>query len=334
MSEFDTVISTRVRLARNVKDMPFPAKLSNDERIYSVLMAGVQNAASRIDDFTFYKLSNLSEMERMSLFEKHLISIDLLNNVDKGAVFINNDGTMSIMINEEDHIRAQALLSGFQPEKAYKLINDFDNELAKEIPLAFDDKYGYLTSCPTNLGTGMRLSIMMFLPALTVTQRAAGLLASAQKAGITSRGFYGEGSDNDGYIYQISNQNSFGLSEAEILKRVSNAVKKISDEELNSRQALYKTDQTEMKDKIFRSLGLLTCAYVLPRKEFMSLLANVKLGVYYKLLDIPYQELNALLLDTEQSNLCKITKKALSEREIDVARAVLCRERLKSYLKF
>ena len=199
----DVVISTRVRLARNAEGIPFPRKL-NDERAFSIIMKAGETTAKSLFGFKFYQMGHLEDIDRQAIFERHLISRDLTQNLKTGAVIISDSEDMSIMINEEDHYRIQAISKGFDIKDAYQRAVDFDNALAGNIKLAFTDKLGYLTSCPTNVGTGLRASVMVFLPALTMSGKINPLIDSIQQLSLTVRGVYGEGSGADGYMYQIS----------------------------------------------------------------------------------------------------------------------------------
>ena len=212
----DVVISSRIRLARNVNDIPFPSRL-NDERA-SLIARKVYDSLQAGDSYDLYKMSNISEIDGNVLMEKHLISADLLNNNQFGAAIINESETVSIMINEEDHIREQSILKGFNLKEAYEKINAVDDCIAARIRFAFDPRLGYLTSCPTNLGTGLRASVMMFLPGLSITKNLDSCVNAVSRLNMTVRGVYGEGSDADGFLYQVSNQKTLGVSESEIIQ--------------------------------------------------------------------------------------------------------------------
>ena len=316
----EVVISSRIRLARNVSDLPFPSKL-NDERA-SLVARKVYDAVNPTDNYDLYKMSNISEIDGNVLMEKHLISADLLHNNQFGAAIINESETVSIMINEEDHIREQCIMKGFRLPEAYDKINAVDDVISAKIKFAFDPKLGYLTSCPTNLGTGLRASVMMFLPGLTITKSLDSVLSAVSRLSMTVRGVYGEGSDASGYIYQVSNQKTLGVTEAEIIASVETSIKHIVDAELKSRDMLLKSNEAELKDEILRAYGILSCAYKMSCREFMKLAALVKLGGYYKLLKISDRNrLEKLITDVQPANLISICAKKLDADERDVYRA-------------
>ncbi|MEG1646738.1 MAG: protein arginine kinase [Clostridia bacterium] len=333
MSKYDDiVITTRVRLARNINELPFPHKLTGqEEEIYSILYKNIEEVCKKMFKVNFFKMNKLSEIEKVALTEKHLISKELMQKNDIGAVAISEDESISVMINEEDHIRAQCVLKGLNLESAYDVINKLDDLLNEKINYAYDNELGYLTSCPTNLGTGMRASVMLFLPALTITGNISNIINNAQKAGITTRGVYGEGSEAEGYFYQISNQASLGLNEIEILNRVKNVVTNICETEIIEREKLIKLSKVEIQDSIMRAFGILTHARTITSSECLGLLAKVKLGVSYELLDVPNDLINNLYTLIHPANLCLISKKALEVKDRDIIRAKLVREKLLPY---
>lgn len=325
----EVVLSSRIRLARNVSDLPFPSRL-NDERA-SLVARKVYDAVNPTDNYDLYKMSNISDIDGNVLMEKHLISADLLHNNQFGAAIINESETVSIMINEEDHIRAQCILKGLALREAYDKINAVDDVISSKIKIAFDPKLGYLTSCPTNLGTGLRASVMMFLPGLTITKSLDAVLGAVSRLNMTVRGVYGEGSDASGYIYQVSNQKTLGVTEGEIIDSVETSIKHIVDAELKSRDMLMKNNEAELKDEILRAYGLLTNAYKMSCREFMKLAALVKLGAYYGLLNISDRaRLEKLVTDVQPANLIALCAKKLDADERDVYRAEYASKVLKS----
>lgn len=316
----DVVISSRIRLARNVNDVPFPSRL-NDERA-SLIARKVYDSLQASDSYDLYKMSNISEIDGNVLMEKHLISADLLNNNQFGAAIINESETVSIMINEEDHIREQSILKGFNLKEAYEKINAVDDCIASRICFAFDPRLGYLTSCPTNLGTGLRASVMMFLPGLSITKNLDSCINAVSRLNMTVRGVYGEGSEADGFLYQVSNQKTLGVSETEIIDSVETSINHIVDTELRAREMLLRNNETELKDRIMRAWGVLTNAYTLSTDEFMRLTAFVKLGVYYGLLRVSDRaRLEKLITEAQPANLINISGKQLDATERDLYRA-------------
>ncbi|MEG1536485.1 MAG: ATP--guanido phosphotransferase, partial [Clostridia bacterium] len=256
-SEKDIVYSTRVRLARNITALPFPNKLNGEEEIYSVLMKNVDEACNKFCKTTVYKMSELSAIDGRALVERHLASPDLIANCPYGALILNKNEDISIMLNEEDHIRAQCIMSGWQLESAYNRIAKIDEEIAKRVDYAFDKNFGYLTACPTNLGAGMRASAMLFLPALSMSGSINSILNEYRANGITVRGVYGEGSKVEGYLYQFSNQASISLSEKEIINTMNMVIRKLVDAEKIARKNLSNSRVVELKNEIMRAYGIL-----------------------------------------------------------------------------
>ncbi|MDE7464217.1 MAG: hypothetical protein K2M48_04215 [Clostridiales bacterium] len=210
--EDNTIVSTRIRLARNVDGLPFPHKLK--EIPARQITDGVERALSKIDRFTRFDMSGISQLDGTILQEKHLISPDLLTESPFGSVLINSDETVSVMVNEEDHIREQVILPGLSLDKAYARIDAIDDAISGSVKLAFSPRFGYLTSCATNLGTGMRASVMMFLPALTIKGLMDACINDVGRLNMTVRGVYGEGSNAEGYLYQVSFLSSLGITES------------------------------------------------------------------------------------------------------------------------
>ncbi|MDE7405307.1 MAG: protein arginine kinase [Clostridiales bacterium] len=325
------IISTRLRLARNIAGLPFPHKLS--ELPARKIIDNVQNALAPVDKFSRYDMNDISQLDGTILQEKHLISPDLLQDCPYGSVLISADENVSVMVNEEDHIREQVIMSGLSLDQAYDRVNRIDDVLGKNLNFAFDGRFGYLTSCATNLGTGMRASVMMFLPALTIQNMIDGCINGVARLNMTVRGVYGEGSRAEGYLYQVSNQRSLGLRETDIIDSVKGAINHIVDAELKARQLL-KRDEAELKDKIYRAWGTVTNAYKLSTEEAMQYLALVRLGHYYGYIDIP--DLNAfqkLITDCQPANMQKAGGYNMSVDERDVLRARHIATALTSFCK-
>lgn len=326
----DVVVSTRIRLARNIKGLPFPKKLTNQPEIEKVLVQGVRNVCNRLYKYNYYSMNKLNEIDRLALLERHLISPNLVSNVANGCVIIgkDDDKDISIMINEEDHIRAQCLLRYYDLEGAYRRMDEFDNALANEMDIAFNENLGYLTACPTNLGTGLRASVMLFLPALTQTRKLGSIIREVQRVGLTVRGVYGEGSKSEGYMYQISNQLTLGISELEIIKRVKSIVNGICRDELRERQTLYRELGIDFEDEVMRSYGILKYARKMTSKECMEYLANVKLGASMGIISVDLQKINYLIELAQPANLCHYGGRVLQEEERDELRAKLISQQL------
>lgn len=323
----DIMVSTRVRIARNLKKYPFPNKISKEDA--SSVCEEIKNSifksnSALSDEFEYLELANASPVSIRALTEQHFISPDLAKS-RYGGVLINKDKTMSIMINEEDHIRLQVILPGFNLKEAWETADRVDDLIEENTDYAFDEELGYLTSCPTNLGTGLRASVMMHLPALTMTGEISNIIASAGNLGIAVRGIYGEGSEALGNLYQISNRITMGLTEAELIEKVSNVAKQIEEYEQKSRAGLMKNNQSILSDKVWRSYGILKYSRKISSKESKSLISNVILG---KALDIIKEPVNfpliELMVKTEPAVIADSLEMSAEER--DIKRAQLIRD--------
>lgn len=281
---FESVaVSTRMRLARNFADYPFPGRLLKDahaEEQAKEIVRLITAALSGVDQFTLYELKNLSD-ERMALLsERNLISRDLIRNRRISSALISSDEIISVMINEEDHVREQYFMHGFDLARAWERITGLDDAISESVPFAFDEEFGYLTACPTNLGTGLRASVMLFLPALSRRGKMArDVVPELLRLGLTSRGAYGEGSGAEGDLFQVSNEVTLGVSEEEILSIVGDAVASIVEEELMERARMKAEEGIALRDKICRAYGVLTNCRLLEEHEFLRHLADVKLGL-------------------------------------------------------
>jgi len=328
--ESDIVISSRIRIARNIESMPFPHYL-NDEKskeIIDMVYKTIIGANSSIaNNFDLIKIKEINLVDRLNYVEKHLISPTLARNILGGAVAINKEETISIMINEEDHIRIQCLLPGLQLDHCLDMGDKIDDLLEENIKYTFDEQLGYLTSCPTNVGTGIRASVMVHLPALSLTGYINGVFHIASKIGLTVRGIYGEGTQYLGNIYQISNQVTLGASEEEIVANLKNVTMQIIQNERTARDHLLKTKSIELEDKVFRSYGVLKNARLLTSNEAMQLISDVKLGVNLELIkEVTTERLNELIAIIQPGYLQKYFKSELTGIERDVKRAQLVRE--------
>ncbi len=323
------VVSSRIRLARNFENIPFPSKISQDEA-FSVVMKKTYDSIQKLGDYKIYTMETLPSLSRQVLFEKHLISKNLIEEPNFSAVVLSADEKISVMINEEDHIRLQCILDGFNLDEAYKQINVVDDAILKDNNIAYTTELGFLTACPTNLGTGMRASVMLFLPALSMLGKIDELVDVVHKFGLTVRGATGEGSAADGFLFQISNQVSLGLSEEKIIEKVKNTVLKICDIELNARSELMLRDPELITDECMRAYGLLSCAYKMTSKEFNTLFAKVKLGVCLEILKCKDKELlKSIEKIVQPATLLEVSQKELDGDERDVFRAEYLRKTLK-----
>lgn len=315
----DIAISTRIRLARNIDGIPFPQFLADKKTTSDKIKNAVLDSNSTLSkDFEVIELDAITPAKRRSLYEEHLISPAMLEGQGQ-SVLINKDRTMSCMIMEEDHLRLQVILSGFAVDEAYDTANRVDDVIEESLCYAFDDEFGYLTSCPTNAGTGLRVSVMLHLPALTATGKINGIISSASRLGIAVRGLYGEGSKAEGNLYQISNQVTSGLTEREILDKVKNIVNQITDLEKQEREDLYKSDPDGFEDKLWRSYGMLKYARSISSSEAKTLLSNVMLGRSMGIL--PKEGISPMecIIESEPSILSG--EKNLSPSERDKVRA-------------
>lgn len=335
INEFDEnnkmILSSRIRIARNLKGVPFPDKLDVDKgrEIIKKVEDAFYTSAHTSENFKSNYLWNNDEIQNYSLIEKHLISPKLISNSQKSGFIMDKQETTNIMINEEDHIRIQCITSGANLEEAYDMADKVDNLLEEKIDFAFSEKLGYLTACPTNIGTGLRTSVMMHLPALIMNNQINDVMNALTQVGITIRGLYGEGSDAEGNMFQISNSLTLGLSEEDILNNLSAVVSQIINQENYSREKLYKTYKYELEDKMFRSVGILKSAVLLSSKESLKLLSNVRMGVEMGIINnVKLSDLNHLLIDIHPANLQLAVGKKLSDKERDIERAKLIREKL------
>lgn len=268
-------------------------------------------------------------LDKEILVEKHLISPQLTNPKRQGAVVLSEDETVSIMINEEDHIRIQCIFPGLQLEEALKQANEVDNILEKELPYAFDEQFGYLTSCPSNTGTGMRASVMMHLPALTMTKQMNKIMPAISRLGIVVRGSYGEGSKALGNVYQVSNQVTLGKTEEEILEELSNVTARLIAHERQARKNLLEKSRTALEDRLYRSLGTLVYARLLQSGEAAKCLSDVRLGVDLGLIEgVDVSIMNELMIFMQPGFLQQYANSELTQEERDIFRAKLFRERL------
>lgn len=325
----DIVMSTRIRLARNLKGYRFPIAFTEeqamavDREIAAVLLDSEERG------YAYTKMADLPALERQILVEKHLISPQLADPDRHGAVILSEDETISVMVNEEDHIRIQCIRPGLQLEAAYQQANFVDNYLEKELPYAFDEDFGYLTSCPSNTGTGMRASVMMHLPALTITKQIDRIIPAISRLGMVVRGSYGEGSEAPGNVYQISNQMTLGKTEQEILEDLGNITSRLIAHERKSRELLLAKSRLSLENRLFRSLGTISFARLLPSGEAARCLSDVRLGIDLGIIqDIDVSILNELMIFMQPGFLQQYAGTELGQEERDVFRAKLFRERL------
>ena len=318
----DVVLSTRVRLARNLKGIPFPNTMSESDG--EKVIEKVSEALSKLNyKFNLVRLNEISDMERQKLFEQHFISPQMLKNPEHKAVFISEDEAVAIMINEEDHIRFQSIYAGSESEKAYDLVSKIDDFLGENLQYAFHRKYGHLTACPTNVGTGMRISFMLHLPALCMSRMADNLFATVAKLGVTVRGMYGEGSKSRGYIFQISNQITLGKDEKELSENLTNIVNEIISKERELRQRILKDKGVELEDKILRSFGVMKYAKKISTDELSGLISNVRFGISLGIIkDITINKLNEIMVVTRPAHITALGAANSFERDVKRAEVI------------
>lgn len=323
------VPSSRIRLARNLRQFPFEGRM--DENQKEELIRLVQSAVEKIqlgsNQFRYLRLKEMSDLEVQALFEKHLISYELMKNRPFGYVAISEDDSISIMVNEEDHIRIQVLRSGFELEQALELANRIDDVLDHELNYAFDNKLGFLTACPTNLGTGLRASVMLHLPGLHRANAIEPLANNVGKLGLTIRGSYGEGTEVEGDMFLLSNQITLGISEEAAVDNVKSVAEQILEREQKARDKM--KEDIRYRDNIMRSYGILQYAELLSGSECSQLLSNLRLGVSLGLFpSVEEGQLNRLSFEYKAASLCIAAGESLDVVQRDAQRAKFIRSAL------
>lgn len=331
----EIVMSSRIRLARNLQEVPFPHWGSPRDRaqVLARVEEGVRGSKF-LKGSLVLKIGELSELDRQFLVERHLISREQAAGgakaaADEKAVVVSDREIISIMVNEEDHLRLQVLQSGFNLQEAWSVLSQIDAELEPVLSYAFLPEWGYLTACPTNVGTGMRASCMLHLPCLVMTKQIDRVLHAITKLGLTARGLYGEGTEAAGNFFQLSNQVSLGVSEEEILDNLGRLIKQVIEQEETARRALLNQSREPLEDRIWRAHGTLKSAHLITSNETVELLSLVRLGVDMGLLPTLERALvNRLFIQTQPAHLQKLEGRPLSPSERDARRAKLLRESL------
>lgn len=326
------VLSTRVRLARNVAGCKFPSSADSDTKKRVVAYFDSAMTRSRmLSEGQYVKASDISELDRDFLIERHLISPTFLTGDASKALFIGQTEQVSIMVNEEDHLRVQALAAGFDPQAAFNHANRYDGEIGKYLEFDYDPDFGYMTACPTNAGTGMRASVLIHLPGLVLTRDIEKVISRITRSGLMVRGFYGEGSDVLGNLFQVANQNTLGISESEILNQLSRVTREIIEAEATARQRLMDEAADMVEDKIWRAYGILKYAHVLTSEEVMNLLSAVRLGHALKIIDfLNIALINEILLLSQPAHLQKFYGQEMDVNKRDFVRAQMVREKLRN----
>ncbi|MFA4991973.1 MAG: protein arginine kinase [Candidatus Omnitrophota bacterium] len=326
----DIVMSSRIRLARNLADFPFShwATKKEQEGVLKVTKEVIM-ASKKMKDPLFLEIGGLDNIDKQFLVERHLMSKEHMIDAENKGVVVGEEEIISIMINEEDHLRMQVMKSGFDLKEAWRIINDMDNEMGAALDFAYSVDLGYLTACPTNTGTGMRASVMLHLPSLVMTKQIGKVLQAITKLSLTARGLYGEGTEASGNFFQISNQVSLGHKEEDIIDNIERIIKQIVGHEKSARETLFSQNREAFEDRIWRAHGTLKSAHIITSNETIDLLSLVRLGVDLGLIkEVDRTMLNELFIITQPAHLQKMEKKKLTPNQRDVKRAEIIRERL------
>ncbi len=325
----EIALSTRVRLARNLANRRFPTHPDQSER--REILDEIRDAFQLVEgdrNFTWHELDGQLPLDRRILMERHLISRELADGSGPRAVAFDQGETITIMVNEEDHLRMQSMRSGLRLREAYDSLNELDDELSAHLHFAFDPVYGYLTSCPTNVGTGLRASVMLHLPGLVMTQHIEKVFRALYEMRMTVRGFYGEGTEASGELYQISNQVTCGRTEHDILDDMEAAINSIIAYEEQARQELLANDRPRLEDRVWRSWGTLNNARLMSSDEAMRHLSSLRMGVVMGLLSdsLKLEELQRLFLFSQPAHLQRLEGRELGSSDRDLVRAEFLRK--------
>ncbi|MGM0500490.1 MAG: protein arginine kinase [Bacillota bacterium] len=328
--EKDVVLSSRIRLARNLKKYKFPNRSNLEEKTKLINHLEDKIFFLKNQNYNFYLMDNLNETERNVLHEEYLISRNHVQYSEARALFLNNEKNISIMINEEDHLRIQILKPGLEFDNIWHEINSLDDQLEKNLEYAFSEKWGYLTSCPTNIGTALRASVMCHLPALVLSGEIDNILGAVGKFGLTVRGISGEGSNSEAELFQISNQITLGFSEKEIIDKLESVIKQIIAEERKSREYLLGNNFFNLKDNVLRSLGVLKYAYQLEEAEALKYLSRIKFGQDTNLIDEKLDKnlFFKLLFKIKNAHLQYGSKEKLNREKLNIKRAEIIKNEL------
>lgn len=331
----EIIISSRIRLARNMSDIPFP-QWATDQQLAKIgeQVQEAISASSFLSELSFISMDKLSSLDKLSLSEEHVISPQFAETSKGAFLAISDSHNISIMVNEEDHVRIQVLSAGNGVDNSWTLANKVDDELGKNIKFAFSEKWGYLTACPTNVGTALRVSLMLHLPALVMTQQMPSLLQMVNQVGGVVRGLFGEGTHSVGNFYQISNGSTLGRREEEVVEHIKNIGLQIADKEKSARKVLLSQAKDKLSDHSHRALGILKNAKLMSFEEAMELLSMLRLGMDLKLIDsININELNKLIIEMRSAHLSSIKGLHLNPKEEEQARTVLIQSILKKRRK-
>ena len=322
----DVVISTSIHLARNIKQFPFPASLSMQDKLK--VNSVIKNATDELKDYSFnyYEMKTLSQAEVVSLAERHLVSPEFASSRDGRALLLTEDEAVSVMLNEEDHIRLQVMYAGFALDEAYRTADKIDSQLSEVLQFAFDDRLGYLTQDPTSLGTGMKASVVLHLPALVSSSQITKLITTVSKLGLSLRGSYGEGAEAKGDLFRLSNTITLGISEKAAIENLKSIALQIAAQERVAREEIFKAPVTE--DRIFRAYGVLKYARMIDTSEFMELISLVRLGAVKGVINMDCAQIEALMIHMQPATISLSVDRPLDRIERDKLRAQLVRQNL------
>lgn len=329
--ESDIVISSRIRLARNLAEFPFIRRCNDADRLaIEKLVRERLQKVTQWGEVQYIDVSSLGTLDRQFLVERQLISRELADGKGARGVAIDEQETFAVMVNEEDHLRIQVMHSGFDLAATWAQINRIDDAIEEQLNYAFHENLGYLTACPTNVGTGLRVSVMLHLPALVLTRQIDKVFRGLQKISLAVRGMHGEGSQAMGDFYQISNQITLGRSESQLIEEVGDVVPAIIDYERKAREFLYKQSHKDLHDKVSRAFGILSTAQTISSEETLLLLSSIRMGVNLGLIhDLEMSTINQLFIHTQPAHLQKLRGVEMDTAERNVERASYLQEHLR-----
>ena len=334
--ESDVVLSCRGRLARNITSIPFPAQADETmlKKVLEKIKATLPDLCETMgQNFTWFDLADISEVDRLVLVERHVISPLQAAQPLYRAVIINNDNSISIMVNEEDHLRIQVMLPGLNLGKALEIADKIDDVFEKHVDYAFNETLGYLTACPTNIGTGLRVTAMLHMPGLVLNQQVENMARAAAQVGLIVRGMYGEGSEIVGDIFQVSNQLAMGYSEMELAESMTAMLRQIAEQERTTRQLLFEKKRISMEDMIWRAYGTLSFARVLDNVEAMGLYSKLLLGIDLNIISLDKDVLYSLMIETRPNHVIRILSEMDNKITKEELRALIVRNKFEEVTK-
>lgn len=326
----EIVMSTRVRLARNLRDLRFAHRADDEDRLHVLeeVVTAIRETGA-VGEMAVIRTDEIPEADRGFLMERHLVSNEMVTNAKPAAVIVGRDECSSVMVNEEDHLRIQTMQSGFQPTRTWEMADEIDSKLENRLGYAFSEEWGYLTACPTNTGTGLRVSVLLHLPGLVLTGQIARALKGIAQVGLAVRGLYGEGTEAMGNFFQVSNQTTLGQSERDIIGSLERVTRQVIEHEGTARRILLKDAKPQIEDKVWRAFGLLKYGRLMRPAEVMNLCSAIRLGLGLGLVSgLSYGLLNSLMVLSQPAHVEKITGRALDDSEDNLERANLVRRLL------